>query len=332
MNASFLQLFPEQASTVAAAVDALYAYITAVSAFFAVLIAVTIIVFAIRYREGRPRAKQESRDPHELERVYMLVEITWTVIPLALSMVMFVWGTALFFRLSRPPADAIQMYAIGKQWMWKVQHPGGQREINQLHVPVGQPVRLTMASEDVIHSFFIPAFRVKQDVLPGRFTTLWFEATKAGTYHLFCAEYCGTQHSGMIGQVVVMEPEAYENWLSGGRGGMSLAAAGELLFRERGCPTCHLPEGSGRGPSLLGLFGKPVRLKGGGTAVADEGYVRESIMNPESKLVDGFEPVMPTFQGLVTEEQLVQLVAYVKSLAPQPASKDRPSTAKEQTP
>ncbi len=332
MNANFLQLFPEQASTVAAAVDALYAYITAVSAFFALLIAATIVVFAVRYREGRPRAKQESRDQHELERVYMLVEITWTVIPLALSMVMFVWGTALFFRLSRPPADAIQMYAIGKQWMWKVQHPGGQREINQLHVPVGRPVRLTMASEDVIHSFFIPAFRVKQDVLPGRFTTLWFEATKAGTYHLFCAEYCGTQHSGMIGQVVVMEPEAYENWLSGGRAGMSLAAAGELLFRERGCPTCHLPEGSGRGPSLLGLFGKPVRLKSGGTAFADEGYVRESIMNPESKLVDGFEPVMPTFQGLVTEEQLVQLVAYVKSLAPQPASKDRPSTAKEQTP
>jgi len=322
MTPGFLQFLPEQASTVAGSVDALYGFITAISAFFALLIALTIVVFAVRYREGRPRAKEEHRDEHEIERVYMLVEIVWTVIPLGISMIMFVWATALFFRLQRPPAGAVQMYAVGKQWMWKFQHPEGKREINELHVPVGQNVKISMTSEDVIHSLFVPAFRVKQDVVPGRFTHLWFRATQTGTFHLFCAEYCGTQHSGMIGHVVVMEPRDYEAWLSGGAeaSGLTLAQTGERLFTDRACATCHLQTGQGRGPSLLGLAGTPVRLTSGATVVADETYLRESILNPAAKVTAGFEPVMPTFQGQLTEDQVVALLAYIKSLSKEKAS------------
>jgi cytochrome c oxidase subunit 2 len=247
----------------------------------------------------------------------MTLEIVWTVIPLALTMVMFVWSSSLYFTLARPPSDSIEMYAVGKQWMWKFQHPEGQREINELHVPVGQDVRLTMSSEDVIHSFFVPAFRVKQDVVPGRYTQTWFRATRVGSYHLFCAEYCGTQHSGMIGRVVVMKPDDYQAWLAGEGGavsGQTLAQAGEKLFTERACASCHLESGQGPGPSLVDLAGSTVHLKDGGTVVADDTYLRESILNPAAKIVAGYQPVMPTFQGQLGEEQLVQLLAYIKSL------------------
>jgi cytochrome c oxidase subunit 2 len=309
--AKLLFFVPEQASTVAPQVDLFFFFMVAVSGFFSLLIAGLIIYFAIRYRDTRPmehRSAADVEDPvtHGHGESLIVIEIAWTVIPLAIAMVMFFWGTSLFFTLSRPPAGAMQVNAVG-----------GVREINALHVPIGQNVKLTMGSEDVIHSFFVPAFRVKQDVVPGRYTQAWFRATKTGTFHLFCAEYCGTQHSGMIGWVTVMEPNEYEAWLAGGgaaTGGQTLAQSGERLFSERACNTCHLPNGEGRGPSLVGLLGKTVKLEGGGSVVADESYVRESILNPAAKIVAGYSPQMPTFQGQLTEEQLLELIAYVRSL------------------
>jgi cytochrome c oxidase subunit 2 len=231
-------------------------------------------------------------------------------------MVIFAWSANVYFNMARPPDESMEIYAVGKRWMWKFQHIGGRREINELHVPIGRPVKVTMTSEDVIHDLYLPNFRVKADVIPGRYSTIWFEATKRGEYHLLCAEYCGTKHSAMIGRVVVMEPTEYQAWLSGGGGEMSLAARGERMFQELACHTCHLPDASGRGPSLQGLFGSQVKLADGRTVTADEGYVRESILNPQAKLVAGYQPLMPTFQGLVNEEALMGLIEYVKSLPP----------------
>jgi cytochrome c oxidase subunit 2 len=309
MSALGFPLFPEQASTAAARVDLLYFFLVAVSAFFVALIFSLVTVFAIRYRR-RP-AGQPARPIHGDLRL----ELLWTLIPLGLTMVMFTWGTSLYFTLMRPPAGSLEISVVAKQWMWKFQHPQGQREINGLHVPTGRPVKLTMTSEDVIHSFFVPAFRAKMDVLPGRYTTVWFEATKPGQYHVFCAEYCGTQHAGMLGSVVVLTPAQYEKWLEGGAPGESPAVAGERLFERLGCQNCHRPGARARGPALENLFGKPVRLRTGVTVVADEAYLRESILTPNAKVVAGYEPIMPTFKGLVTEEGLVHLIAYIKSLA-----------------
>ncbi len=302
-----LPLFPDEASTMAGRVDALYFYLLAVSAFFTVLIFVMVLAFAVRYRRSRHPV------PVEIEGS-MPLEVAWSVIPLVLAMVMFVWGASVFFALNRPPRGALEIYAVGKQWMWKFEHLDGHREINQLHVPVGRDVRLTMISQDVIHSFYVPAFRVKQDVLPGRYTTIWFQATKPGSYHLFCAEYCGTKHSGMIGQVVVMEPAQYQLWLAGGTGEGSLAAGGQKLFRDLACDTCHRGDTGARGPDLAGLFGKPVILQAGNKVVADDSYIRESIVNPAGKVVFGYQPIMPTFQGQISEEGLLQLLAYIKAL------------------
>jgi cytochrome c oxidase subunit 2 len=226
----------------------------------------------------------------------------------------FIWGAVLFFKERTPPADATEVYVVAKQWMWKVEHMEGQREINELHVPTGQNVKLIMTSQDVIHSFFIPAFRLKQDVLPGRYTTLWFKATVPGRYHLFCAEYCGTMHSGMGGDIVVMEPQDYAAWMAGGATA-PLQDTGKALFASLGCSTCHRSDVQGRGPNLEGIYDKPVLLEDGRTVTADENYVRESILNPTAKIVSGFKPVMPTFQGIVSDEQLNALVAYVKSLS-----------------
>jgi cytochrome c oxidase subunit 2 len=231
---------------------------------------------------------------------------------------MFVWGAWIFMEMQRPPEDALNIYVVGKQWMWKMQHLEGQREINELHIPVGRPVKLIMTSEDVIHSFFIPAFRTKQDVLPGRYTSEWFKPDKVGSYHLFCAEYCGTKHSGMIGWIHVMEPADYQAWLSGGRAMGSLADNGEKLFQQLACNNCHHLNDQGRCPNLVGVFGQNVQLTGGGVVKADEAYIRESILNPTAKVVAGFQPIMPTFQGLVTEEQVLQLIEYIKTLAPKP--------------
>jgi cytochrome c oxidase subunit 2 len=230
-------------------------------------------------------------------------------------MIFFAWGSLIYFQEARPPKGAMEVYAVAKQWMWKFEYENGQRDINQLHVPVGRDVKLIMSSQDAIHSFFVPAFRIKMDVLPGRFTTTWFRPTKVGTYHLFCSQYCGTDHSGMIGQVIVMEPAAYQAWMSGGASSGTLASNGQQLFQQLGCATCHRFDTQGRGPNLTGVFGKPVLLEDGRTVIADENYIRESILIPGAKIVSGFKPIMPTFQGQVSEENLMALVAYVKSLA-----------------
>jgi cytochrome c oxidase subunit 2 len=243
------------------------------------------------------------------------LELAWTFIPFVLSMVMFGWGASLFFRLATPPANAMELFVVGKQWMWKIQHPEGVREINEMHVPVGRPIRITLGSEDVLHNFSLPAFRVKMDAVPGKLTTLWFEATKVGTYHIFCAEYCGTKHSGMIGTVTVMEPGDYQAWLSGG-GGLSMAARGQQLFQQLGCVGCHLDNGSGRGPALAGKYGTQEMLANGTTVNVDDTYIRESILTPQMKLVAGYGPVMPTFQGLVNEDGVMSLIEYIKTLPP----------------
>jgi cytochrome c oxidase subunit 2 len=301
-------LAPERASSLAGEVDALFLFILGITALFAAGVWIALLYFAIRYR----RRSNEDR-PAEIHGSLVL-ELTWTVIPLAIMAVMFVWGAKVFFHMNRPPDDAMTVSVVGKRWMWKLQHMTGQREINELHVPRGRAVKLVITSEDTIHSFFVPAFRIKKDAVPGRYNTAWFRATRNGTYHLFCAEYCGTEHSKMIGRVVVMEPEDYQTWLAGGPPPESPVVAGEKLFTELNCITCHRPDSAGRGPVLVGIFGRPVSLATGDTVVADEAYVRDSILNPAARVVAGYQPVMPTYQGQVSEEQLISLIAYIQSL------------------
>jgi cytochrome c oxidase subunit 2 len=305
-------LWPTRASTTAGSVDALFIFLVALSALMSLAIFTMITVFAVRYRRRRGVASEQIEGSTALE-------VTWSVIPLFIFVVIFVWGAVIYFKERTPPRGATEVYVVAKQWMWKLQHEEGQREINQLHVPLGRDVKLILTSQDVIHSFYVPAFRIKQDVLPGRYTTAWFHPTRAGTYHLFCAEYCGSQHSGMIGQVVVLEPAQYENWLSGGGASGTMASNGQNMFQQLGCSTCHRFDTQGRGPNLVGLFGKPVQLEDGRVVTADENYIRESILTPGAKVVSGFKPIMPVFQGLVSEEQLNALVAYVKSLNPSPS-------------
>jgi cytochrome c oxidase subunit 2 len=312
-------LFPVQASTFAPDVDNLTIFLVAVSIFFTVLIFAAIFIFAIKYRR---RSEQELP---ATTHTGLVLEIVWSVIPFGLTMVMFTWGASIMFKMSRPPADAKQIYVVGKQWMWKVQHMEGRREINELHVPIGRPIKLTMTSEDVVHSFYIPAFRVKLDVVPGRYGELWFEPTRTGKFHLFCAEYCGTKHSGMIGWIHVMEPNDYQAWLSGA-GEQSLAQNGQKLFEELACSNCHKSDNTGRCPNLTELFGKKVQLADGRTVTVDEAYIRESILTPGAKVVAGYQPIMPTFQGLVTEENVLQLIEYIKSIGPKPATGAAPET------
>jgi cytochrome c oxidase subunit II len=300
--------FPQQASEQAATIDALYFFLVAVSAFFGLLVATLVTVFAIRFR------RRHDSEVGEAIHGSLALELLWTFIPLGITMVMFVWGAQVFFHMTRSPKGAMEIYVVGKQWMWKAQHMSGSSEINELHVPVGRPVKLIMGSEDVIHSFFIPDFRVKADVVPGRYNTLWFTASKPGKYHIFCTQYCGTKHSAMIGTVTALEPTAFQAWLSGGAAGGTMAEKGAKLFTDLSCNTCHLDAGQGRGPVLKGIYGKQVLLTTGQTVAVDDAYLRESLLNPQAKIVAGFPPLMPTFQGLVTEEQLLQLIAYVKSL------------------
>ncbi len=304
-------LWPQRASSTAGNVDALFIFLLIVSGLMTLLVFSALVYFAARYRHRKGVLAEQVEGSVPLE-------LTWTIIPLGVFMVIFAWGAVVYFKSRTPPRDATEVYVVAKQWMWKLEHAEGQREINELHVPVGRDVKLIMTSQDVIHSFFVPAFRMKQDVLPGRYTVLWFRATKPGTYHLFCAQYCGTQHSGMIGSIIVMEPAQYEAWMSGGSNG-PLSVSGEKIFAELGCATCHRMDSQGRGPNLQGVFGKPVQLEDGRMVTADENYIRESILDPGAKVVRGFKPVMPTFQGLVSEEQVNALVAYVKFLGiPEP--------------
>jgi cytochrome c oxidase subunit 2 len=324
-----LGLMPQQASSIAGEVDALYLFLIALTAFFSLLIGGLVIGFAVRYRRGRNRKATQIEGS-------LVLELLWTGIPFVIAMGIFLWGAKIYLAIARPPDDALEIFVVGKQWMWKLQHMEGRREINELHVPVGQPVKLTMTSEDVIHSFYVPAFRVKQDVLPGRYTTLWFEATQPGSYHLFCAEYCGTEHSRMIGRVVAMEPHDYQEWLTGAAttataaatgGGAGAAPAtmtdlGKAAFERTGCAACHAvnsAEAAAKmiGPPLVGLAGKRVKLQSGVEVAVDEAYLRNSITDPMSEIVEGFQPVMPAYAGRLSEEELLQIIAYIQSLEPE---------------
>ena len=285
----------------------LYFVIIGVTAFFALLVVVLVGFFAVKYRDDT--GERIGAPIHGS----MILEIGWSIIPFVISMAIFVYATVVFFQIVRPPAETMEIYSTGKRWMWRFQHLDGKSEINELHIPKGRPIRVTFTSEDVLHDLYIPAFRVKADAVPGRYSSIWFEATKTGEYHLFCAEYCGTKHSGMIGKVVVMEPDAYQAWLSGSTG-EPLAVRGQQLFQQLACVTCHLNDGTGRGPSLAGVYGSDVQLAAGGTAKADDAYIRESILTPQMKQVNGYQPLMPTFQGLVNEEGVISLIEYIKSL------------------
>ena len=309
---SKLPFFPEQASSFAGDVDALTLWLIGMSAFFTLLIAGLVVIFALRFRRRSPDQVGTKFDESPL------LEITWTVIPLLIVLFTFAWGAKVYFRLYRAPAGAAEFHVTGKQWMWKTQHPTGQREINELHLPVGEPAKLLLTSEDVIHSFFIPAFRVKTDVVPGRFTTMWFTPTRTGRYHLFCTEYCGTEHSRMIGWVTVQEPEAYQDWLASVPVPATLRERGEQVFARLGCGECHGGAG-GRGPALEGIAGREVELAAGARVRADENYLRESIVDPGAKVVAGFLPLMPSFRGQVDEEEIGALISYLKSL-PEPTT------------
>jgi len=308
---SWVPLFPEQASSFAWQVDALYFYLIVVSIVFSIPIVLGVFYFFVKYRE-----KERFATPDEIHGSIVL-ETTWSIIPFVVSMTIFLGGAYLFYQQYRIPADTMEIYVVGKQWMWKFQHGTGQREINELHVPLGRKIKLTMTTEDVIHDVFIPAFRTKADVVPGRYTTLWFEPTKPGKYHLFCAEYCGLNHSGMGGWVYVMPQNEFDNWLAGGAGANQtpVEAGKDLFMNKLGCASCHAAGSGQRGPKLEGVFGTDVKLATGDVVKADEEYVRNSILNPTSQVVEGYQPIMPTFKGQVTEEQLVSLVAYIKSLS-----------------
>jgi len=310
---SQLPLVPEQASNFAPQVDGLMAFISGVCFFFAVVITIAIIYFFFKYHRKEPHAV--GAHIHGDSRL----ETLWIVIPLILAMSMFSWGAVVYVNYRRVPDDTLDIYVIGKQWMWKAQQPNGIREINELHVPVNRNVRLILASEDVIHDFYVPAFRVKMDVVPGHYNTMWFRPTKTGRYHFFCSQYCGTSHAVMGGWVTVLEAAEYGTWLSGSSGGeTNPVLAGEKLFAEKACISCHIANGTGRAPSLNGVYGAQVLLADGSKVNADDAYIRESILQPSAKIVAGYQPLMPSFQGQLTEEQILALTAYIKSLQSQP--------------
>jgi len=300
-------LFPVEASTIAPYTDELYFFLILISLIGLTLVGALIFYFSLRYRRSKnPVATQIEGST--------LLEATWTIIPLALFLVTFVWGGLLYFRIYDPPANAMNIYVVGKQWMWKAEHPGGQHEIDALHIPVGQPIQLTMISQDVFHSFSIPDFRVKREVIPGRYTTVWFQATTPGTYHLFCTQYCGTNHSAMIGWVTAMTPDDYRKWLQQSTSGMSLAQNGERLFASMGCIHCHTGISTARGPNLAGLYGSEITLSSGDQVRVDDAYLRDSILSPTKQIVAGFSPIMPTYQGQISEDGLIDLIAFIKQL------------------
>lgn len=291
-------------------VDQLMLFAIGISVFFAALIFILLFYFAIKYRR-----RSDDEVPVQIHGSIPL-EITWTVIPVIIVIILFVWGAELYVQNRRPPAKAVHVYVVGKQWMWRLQHVEGPREINALHIPVGVPVELVMTSQDVIHDFSVPAFRVKMDVLPDRYTTLWFTPTETGEFRFYCDQYCGTFHSHMRGYVDVMTPTAYAQWMSGQmQHGVSMAEAGAKLYESYGCVTCH---GTGKAPPYVGLYGSTVHLEGGQTVVADDAYIRQSILEPSSQIVAGYKPIMPTFQGQISEEQILEIIAYIKSLATTP--------------
>ncbi len=312
-SGGFFHLLPN-ASTYAGPEDVLWWSMVGLCSAVALGVFVVMFVFCIRYRKGRPTDRTLAKET-------LPVELTWTFVPLAIFMGVFVWSLFLYASTRTPPANAETIYVIAKQWMWKIQHPGGQREINTLHVPVGVPIRLMMTSQDVIHSFAVPAFRVKQDVLPWRYTQLWFEATEIGDYRLYCTQYCGLDHSKMGGQVIVMSRQGYARWLDRHDSGTSLAAQGAALFRSKGCSGCHGANASVHAPDLDGIYGRVVHLADGRTVIADDRYIHDSIMLPDKQVVAGYAPIMPSFSGQLSESDVLALLAYLKSTKPgaQPA-------------
>jgi cytochrome c oxidase subunit 2 len=293
----------------AADVDLLFTGLLVTSLFVLGLLFLLLLTFAIRYRSG------SAADRGDRIKKTWWWEIGWSLATLVVFLVLFVWSTSLFLNLYDPPKDALPIFVVAKQWMWKVQHPGGQREINELHVPLGHAVRLVMASEDVIHSFFVPAFRLKHDVVPGTYQELWFEPSRPGVFQLMCSEFCGTDHSRMTGRIVVLQDAEFEQWLTQQSAADTLASQGAKLFRQLGCSGCHTPGSVVRAPPLEGIYGKPVPLQDGRTVIADEAYIRDCILVPHTQVVAGYEPLMPSFAGKVSEDELVSLVAYIKSLA-----------------
>lgn len=317
-------LWPKSASTFSGDIDALFLFLCAVTIFFSAGIFAAVLFCSVRYRRKRNPVSTQIEGSTTLE-------IIWSVIPLGLTMIMFLWGAQVFLDVARPRPGGLDIYVTGKQWMWKLQHPDGQREINELHVPVNTPVNLTMISEDVIHSFFVPEFRMKRDVVPGRYSRAWFEATEVGEYKLLCAEYCGTEHSQMIGTVHVLEHEEYERWLAGNLSGETPLQLGKKLFDQLRCDSCHNDTPGARAPQLAGRFGGTSVLDDGSSVVFDEDYFRESLYRPLAKQVAGWDAVMPTYEGQLSEEQVLQVLAYVQSLEGQasPVPEDTPPPAPE---
>ena len=301
---SYLRIFPDRASSFAWKVDDLFFFELTISVVFVVLIAGAIIYFSMKYR------RRSDNDVPVYTPPSMVLEGAYIAVPFVIMMVMFFWGSWIYVESRRPPPGAMQINVIGKQWMWKIQHPEGPREINTLHVPLGVPVKLMMTSQDVVHDFGLPQFRTKTDVVPGTYTVQWFEATKTGRYEITCNQYCGTLHSAMVGSVIVMEPQDYQAWLAGHVPEVSPVVSGARLFRSYGCDMCH----GQRAPTLAGLYMSQVKLDDGRTVLADETYLRESILEPRAKMVSGYGPIMPSFQKQLTEEQVFDLIEYIKSL------------------
>ena len=304
------QFLPDQASNLAAQVDQFFWAMVAVTGAVLLAIATVILCFLVKYRRSNVRVDRSLGDKSTLP-----AEATWTVIPMFIFIGMFAWGTDLYFRKNQVPRDALEVEVIGKQWMWKIQHPEGKKEINELHVPLGKTIKLMMSSQDVIHDFGLPAFRLKEDVLPGKYTTEWFTPVKTGVFPIFCDQYCGTDHANMIGQVYVMEPQAYAAWLRDGTNATPIVQAGGDLYRSLGCSGCHENNGVVHAPSLHGLYGQPVPLQDRRVVIADERYLRDSILMPDYEIVASYESVMPSYAGRLSESEIYQLVAYIKSLA-----------------
>lgn len=318
--AGWLDILPE-ASREAVAIDGLFLIEAIVCGAVTLLVVVLVVGFVVRYDARRQVNRHIDLTGHTALE-YLAIGTM-----LVGFLAMFLAGSVLYFRANSPPTDTLQISIVGKQWMWKLQHPAGRREIDALTVPLGQPVKLVMTSEDVIHSFFLPAFRIKQDVLPERYTVLWFRPTRLGDFPIFCTQYCGTYHAAMIGRIHVVRPEAYSRWLDRATGAdaVPMAKAGARLFNTLACAGCHGTGSTVHAPDLTGLWGRPVTLSDGQVILADDAYLRRSLLQPKADVVAGYKPVMPTYQGQIDEGQVFQLIAYLKSLS-------QPSTAKEAPP
>ncbi len=301
-----IALFPAEASTFAPHSDALFYALLIITGTIAAVVAIIIVTFAIKYRAGSKVNREFSRRPR------IDIEVTWIVLPLLILIAVFFWSSDVFSTLYKPPQQMVSIYVIGKQWMWKIEHQNGTREINQLHVPLGMPIQLILTSQDVIHSFYVPAFRIKQDVLPGRYTNLWFTATQIGNFSLFCAEFCGTDHAQMGGNVIVLAPAEYGKWLNRSGANLNLSQRGFELFKQHGCNECHDRQSTVRAPLLNNIYGSEVKLDNGESVIADETYLRDSMLVPNKQVVADYKPIMPSFKDQLNEEEIVALIAYMK--------------------